>query len=125
MTHASRPTRTAAGTPLRVLALAAAAALGAFGTLTGTPPSVQADGGKARTPIEHFVVLMQENHTFDNYFGTFPGAEGPPDGTCIPRDPNQPSLGCVEPYHLESLKTVDLHHGRSIGLIGRFGSRAR
>ena len=27
-------------------------------------------------PIEHVVVLLQENHTFDNYFGTFPGANG-------------------------------------------------
>ena len=36
------------------------------------------------TPIEHFVVLMQENHSFDNYFGTFPGADGIPPGTCMP-----------------------------------------
>ena len=36
------------------------------------------------TPIEHFVVLMQENHSFDNYFGTFPGADGIPAGTCMP-----------------------------------------
>src|SRR5258708_15241475 len=34
------------------------------------PPS---DGG---FPIEHVIVLVKENHTFDNYFGSFPGAEG-------------------------------------------------
>jgi len=28
------------------------------------------------TPIKHVVVIVKENHTFDNYFGTFPGAEG-------------------------------------------------
>ena len=28
--------------------------------------------------------LMQENHSFDNYFGTFPGADGFPEGTCVP-----------------------------------------
>src|SRR4029077_20936327 len=28
------------------------------------------------TPIQHVVVIVKENHTFDNYFGTFPGAEG-------------------------------------------------
>jgi phospholipase C len=28
------------------------------------------------TPIEHVIVIVKENHTFDNYFGTFPGAEG-------------------------------------------------
>ncbi len=26
--------------------------------------------------IQHVIVVMQENHTFDNYFGTFPGANG-------------------------------------------------
>ena len=26
----------------------------------------------SNTPIEHLIVLMQENHTFDNYFGTYP-----------------------------------------------------
>ena len=24
------------------------------------------------TPIRHVVVIMKENHAFDNYFGTFP-----------------------------------------------------
>jgi len=28
------------------------------------------------TPIKHVVVFVKENHTFDNYFGSFPGAEG-------------------------------------------------
>jgi phospholipase C len=28
------------------------------------------------TPIQHIVVLMQENHSFDNYFGTYPDANG-------------------------------------------------
>jgi phospholipase C len=27
-------------------------------------------------PIQHVVILVKENHTFDNYFGTFPGANG-------------------------------------------------
>jgi phospholipase C len=27
-------------------------------------------------PIKHVVVIMEENHTFDNFFGTFPGANG-------------------------------------------------
>src|SRR6478752_3043620 len=28
--------------------------------------------------IQHVVVIMQENRSFDNYFGTFPGATGIP-----------------------------------------------
>jgi phospholipase C len=32
----------------------------------------------ARTsyPIDHIIVVVKENHTFDNYFGSFPGADG-------------------------------------------------
>ena len=45
--------------------------------------------------IQHVVVIMQENRSFDNYFGTFPGAEGFPPNVCIP-DPDGP---CVRPYH--------------------------
>lgn len=28
------------------------------------------------SPIEHIVVIVKENHTFDNYFGSFSGANG-------------------------------------------------
>jgi len=41
--------------------------------------SVQASTrGKASptTPIQHIVVIMQENHSFDNMFGRFPGVNG-------------------------------------------------
>jgi hypothetical protein len=46
--------------------------------------------------IQHVVVIMQENRSFDEYFGTFPGADGIPAGVCIP-DPAHG--GCVKPYH--------------------------
>jgi phospholipase C len=46
----------------------------------------------ARQRIKHVVVVMQENRSFDSYFGTYPGADGIPmrDGrptVCVP-DPN-------------------------------------
>ncbi len=31
---------------------------------------------KTSYPIDHVVVFVKENHTFDNYFGSFPGADG-------------------------------------------------
>ncbi len=34
------------------------------------------DAGSSAIPIKHVVIIVKENHTFDNYFGTFPGAEG-------------------------------------------------
>jgi phospholipase C len=65
--------------------------------------AVGADGARAQaaaTPLEHFIVLMQENHSFDNYFGTYPGADGIPPGVCMPYDPLSESGDCVEPYHI-------------------------
>jgi phospholipase C len=54
---------------------------------------------QAKTPIEHVVIIMQENRSFDQYFGTFPGADGIPAGTCVPLDPSNTGLGCVKPFH--------------------------
>ena len=50
--------------------------------------------------IEHVVVIMQENRSFDSYFGTFPGADGIPmkhgkPAVCLP-DPRHG--GCQRPY---------------------------
>ena len=36
---------------------------------------------------------MQENHTFDNYFGTYPGADGLPPNVCMPIDITDPAKG--------------------------------
>jgi len=53
--------------------------------------------------IKNFVVIIQGRHTFDNYFGTFPGANGLPNGTKIPINPFEPNGSkSVEPFHLDS-----------------------
>jgi len=65
---------------------------------------------KTKTPIKHFIVLMQENHSFDNYFGNYPGADGIPASTCMPRDPAKPAAGCVKPYWIGDQPIVDLGH---------------
>ena len=74
-----------------VVAIALAALLG-----QGRPVAATA----TTTPIEHVVVLMQENHSFDNYFGTYPGVDGIPDGVCMPLDPFSATGDCVEPFQL-------------------------
>ena len=54
----------------------------------------------AATPLKHIVVVVKENHTFDNYFGSFPGADGisqivTPQGTFPPpHAPDQPRDLC-------------------------------
>src|SRR5215831_2710339 len=45
--------------------------------------------------IKHVVMIMQENRSFDSYFGTFPGADGIPAGACLP-DPR--NGGCAKPW---------------------------
>jgi len=62
------------------------------------------------TPIKHFVVLLQENHTFDNYFGTYPGADGIPRGVCMPVNPAHGPRPCVRPFHIGYRAIVDLDH---------------
>ena len=60
--------------------------------------------------IKHVIVIMQENRSFDQYFGTYPGADGLPrkaDGdfaVCVP-DPVKGD--CQKPYH----DTSDLNAG--------------
>jgi phospholipase C len=72
--------------------------------------SPAATSNPAQTPIEHLVVLMQENHTFDNYFGTFPGADGIPPDVCQPIRLSDPSQGCIRPFHNEQPRTADPDH---------------
>ena len=44
---------------------------------SGTPDAGPADAGAdAGYPITHVIVIVKENHTFDNYFGSFPAAAG-------------------------------------------------
>lgn len=88
----------------RLLLLAAAAA-----TLAVAPPARAADA-PTKTPIKHFITLMQENHSFDNYFGTYPGVNGIPDGTCMPINPERPEDGCVEPERIGGRAVQDLSH---------------
>ena len=59
------------------------------------------------SPIQHVIVIMQENRSFDTYFGTYPNANGFPAGTCVPIDPTRPQLGCVTPFH----DVLDLNAG--------------
>jgi phospholipase C len=65
---------------------------------------------QANTPIKHLIVLMQENHTFDNYFGTYPGADGEPVGVKMPVDPANPSAGFVTPWHIGTSTITDISH---------------
>ena len=81
---------------------------------TNAQADMPAQTSTPNTPIEHFIVLMQENHTFDNYFGTYPGVDGIPPGTCLRVDPfDSENTTCVEPYHIGDRPIDDLDHSLS------------
>ncbi len=63
--------------------------------------------------IKHIVVIMQENRSFDSYFGTYPGADGFPMrngrvNVCVP-DPL--AHHCVRPFHDPHLRNEGGPHG--------------
>src|SRR6202165_3305140 len=45
---------------------------------TPPPQPAPSPGPKPTGPIQHVVIIVKENHAFDNYFGRFPGADGDP-----------------------------------------------
>ncbi|HEY2552135.1 MAG TPA: alkaline phosphatase family protein [Streptosporangiaceae bacterium] len=63
--------------------------------------------------IKHVIVIMQENRSFDEYFGTYPGADGirRKDGS-TPCVPDQQEHGCVRPYHDSADVNGGGPHGR-------------
>jgi phospholipase C len=67
----------------------------------GGPPSSNQYGDIHK--IKHVVVIMQENRSFDTYFGTYPGADGIPSGVCVP---NPRTNQCVKPYHNTTVALV-------------------
>ncbi len=63
--------------------------------------------------IKHVIIIMQENRSFDSYFGTYPGADGIPMQNGVPTVcvPN-PVGSCTRPYH----DTSDINGGGPHGV---------
>lgn len=87
---------------------------------------------QARAKIKHIVIIMQENRSFDSYFGTYPGANGFPVvngqfSVCA----NDPATGkCIYPYHdpadinfggphSQENAILDINGGQMDGFIGQ------
>ena len=77
-------------------------------------PNTTATLDTARNKIKHVVVIMQENRSFDHYFGTYPGADGIPmqeDGAPSVCVPNPTTGECVKPFHDTNDKNAGGPHG--------------
>src|SRR3954464_12506069 len=64
---------------LLISAAAACTALAAATAANGAPLEKPGSSTGAVTPIQHVVVIFQENVSFDHYFATYPRAANPPD----------------------------------------------
>ena len=76
--------------------------------------TLEAPPGGSLRDIEHIVILMQENRSFDHYFGTMPGVRGfadpaairLPDGAPVFRQPFPGhAQGYLAPFHLDTRTT--------------------
>ena len=54
-----------------------------------------------KTPIKHLVVIFQENHSFDVYFGTYPKALNPPGQPAFHARRGTPSVNGLTPTLIE------------------------
>ncbi len=94
------------------------------------PAAAQAKAPRGIHKIKHVVIIMQENRSFDSYFGTYPGADGIKmrhgvPTVCVP-DPLRHT--CVRPFHdprdvnyggphEQGAYNTDYDHGRMDGFV--------
>jgi phospholipase C len=112
-----------------VLALALVAAV-AYSASTATARDALRRRGIHK--IRHVIVIMQENRSFDSYFGTYPRADGIPgvagNRGAVPCVKDPKHGGCVRPYHDKSFvngggphntadSIADLDGGRMDGFV--------
>ncbi|HEX7464460.1 MAG TPA: alkaline phosphatase family protein [Actinomycetota bacterium] len=104
----------------RQVAAALVAAIALLAVWRGVPLVAASESGASVSPvlqdaiehIRHVIFVVQENRSFDHYFGTYPGADGFPmsngvPSVCIP----DPVLDkCVKAYHSTNLVNLGGPH---------------
>ncbi|HLI74822.1 MAG TPA: alkaline phosphatase family protein [Acidimicrobiales bacterium] len=143
MTHipcSARSIARSAGLLVAVMLVASSCSGGASSTTTTPSGPVRVKGGptghyvipKDIHKIKHVVVVMQENRSFDTYFGTFPGADGipmqngkptvcaldPATGHCVKPYINHTDINGGGPHDLVNA-TADINGGKMDGFIGQ------
>jgi len=96
-----------------------------IGSSTTSIPTTTANQNSGINKIQHIIVIMQENRSFDSYFGTFPGADGIPMQNGVPNVcVNDPLTGqCVKPYHNPSDLNGGGPHGAANAIADINGGR--
>jgi phospholipase C len=117
--------RLAIALPLTALAVATG-----FFLTRPSEPHARAISHAGIHKIRHVVIVMQENRSFDSYFGTYPGADGLPrrNGKFTVCSPDPRSGRCMRPFHdhldrnlggphehLDAMR--DMAHGKMDGFV--------
>jgi phospholipase C len=99
-----------------------------------TPVPADASGGDLTgiQKIQHVIIIMQENRSFDSYFGTFPGADGIPMQNGVPTVsvPDPMTGGVQVPFHTTNDypiggphaapdSPIDVNNGAMNGFVAR------
>ncbi len=117
--------------PRVILLLAVGLAL--FKITAAAQPGHTVNAASGIHKIQHVLIIMQENRSFDNYFGTYPGADGIPmaNGTPTTCVPDHQTGQCVYPYldhtdsngespHNSPAAVADIHGGKMNGFINEW-----
>jgi phospholipase C len=84
-------------------------ATGLGGTAKATTTVTVQANGITNSPITHVIIVMMQNHSLDNLFGTYPGANGL-DATLPSYHQVDAAGNTVSPTPITSLTTADLTH---------------
>jgi phospholipase C len=136
--HRTR-TRAASLAIVAAATIAAGCTAASGGTVVSqSPPAANAAATVPGAKLDHLIFIVQENRSFDHYYGTYPGADGiptKPDGSfavCVP-DPWQGGK-CVPPYvahkidfdggpHDKPAAIKDIDGGKMDGFVGSLDAR--
>ena len=86
--------------------------MAAFAVSAAQLLAMTAAGASSIPQLQHIVIIMQENHSFDSYFGTYPGANGIPmkHGRPTICNPDLASGTCILSYHEHKENTLGGPH---------------
>jgi phospholipase C len=85
--------------------------------VTNAPLNPQSGSGSSPSPIQHVVLMVQENRTFNNFFATFPGADGTTTGEAVANSNCSPPIAAGPIALTESNLDVpkDMNHSWKTG----------
>jgi phospholipase C len=72
--------------------------------------AARANGDKSPGPIQHVIIMIQENRSFDDLFATFPGADGATYGYYLKKLKNGKTKRVQIPLKKRTLAGLDVNH---------------